>query len=137
MRKKMKSDERVPFDELFFVGDFGHPLAEANAAALAAPLQMVRWAPSATNKQPWRVVVNGDKVHFYEHKSKGYAREATGDIQKVDLGIALCHFEIAAQEAGVSGAFAESDPGIEAPDRTEYVITYMMDGTSPLNQRPA
>jgi hypothetical protein len=40
MRKKMKSDERVPFDELFFVGDFGHPLAEANAGALAAPLQM-------------------------------------------------------------------------------------------------
>ena len=40
MRKKMKSDERVPFDELFFVGDFGHPLAEANAGALAAPLRM-------------------------------------------------------------------------------------------------
>ncbi len=56
MRKKMKSDERVPFDELFFAGDFDHPLAEANAGALAAPLQMVRWAPSATNKQPWRVV---------------------------------------------------------------------------------
>lgn len=132
MRKKMKSDERVPFNELFFADDFGHPLTEANAGALAAPLQMVRWAPSATNKQPWRVVVDGNKVHFYEHKSKGYAREATGDIQKVDLGIALCHFEIAAQEAGLAGTFAESDPGIEAPDRTAYVITYAVDGALPL-----
>jgi len=78
------------------------------------------------------VVVDGNKVHFYEHKSKGYAREATGDIQKVDLGIALCHFEIAAQEAGLVGTFAESDPGIEAPDRTEYVITYTVDGALPL-----
>ena len=133
MRKKMKSDERVPFDELFFADDFGHPLTEANAGALAEPLQMVRWAPSATNKQPWRVVVDGNKVHFYERKSKGYAREATGDIQKVDLGIALCHFEIAAKEAGLVGTFAESDPGIEAPDRTAYVITYTLDGPSPLN----
>lgn len=68
-----------------------------------------------------------------DRKAKGYAREATGDIQKVDLGIALCHFEIAAQEAGLAGAFAESGPGIEAPERTEYVITYTLDGPSPLN----
>ena len=38
-----------------------------------------------------------------------------------------------AQEAGLAGAFAESDLGIEAPDRTEYVITYTLGGPSPLN----
>ena len=67
------------------------------------------------------------RVHFYEAKTKGYDRESTGDIQKVDLGIALCHFDIAAKEAGPSGRFIQSDPGIAAPENTEYIATYELE----------
>ena len=95
-----------------------------NAGEWASPLAMVRLAPSATNKQPWRAVTEGNKVHFYEAKNKGYDKESTGDIQKVDLGIALCHFEIAAKEAGLSGRFIQSDPGITTAEGTEYIATF-------------
>ena len=127
MRRNMKSDSRAPFESLFFAGDFTHPLSAEKAGHLLEPLQLVRWSPSATNKQPWRIVVDGKNVHFYEHKTRGYARESTGDIQKVDMGIAACHFEIAAQELGIEGAFRKCDPGITAPDGTGYITTYVME----------
>lgn len=53
-----------------------------------------------------------DKFHFYEKKTKGYEMESTGDIQKVDLGIIMCHFEIAAKEQGIDGAFKIENPDI-------------------------
>lgn len=88
---------------------------------------MVRLAPSATNKQPWRVVTEKNRVHFYEKRTSGYARETTGDIQKVDLEIALCHFEIAAEERGEKGYFIQEDPGIRTPEDTEYIATYVLE----------
>lgn len=128
MRKGMKSDSRLPFEELFFHGSFQNPLNESDADIWQLPLAMVRLAPSATNKQPWRVVTEKDRVHFYEKKTKGYEKEATGDIQKVDLGIALCHFEIAAEEGGLKGKFIQSVPGISAAEDTEYIATYILEG---------
>ena len=64
---------------------------------------------------------------IYERKTKGYAKEATGDIQKVDLGIALCHFEIGAEERGLKGHFIQEDPGIRTPEDTEYIATYTVE----------
>ena len=128
MRKGMKSDSRLPFEELFFHGNFQHPLKESDAGIWKLPLEMVRLAPSATNKQPWRVVVEKGRVYFYEKKTPGYDRETTGDIQKVDLGIALCHFEIAAEDGGLKGKFIQSDPGIMAAEDTEYIATYILEG---------
>ena len=127
MRKGMKSDSRSPFEELFFHDNFQNPLNESNAGIWKLPLEMVRLAPSATNKQPWRVVAEKDQVHFYERKTKGYATEATGDIQKVDLGIALCYFEIGAEEGEIKGHFIQEDPGIQTPEDTEYIATYTLE----------
>ena len=90
MRKGLRADERKSFDQLFFEGGFGHPLPQANPYAKA--LEMARWAPSAGNGQPWRAVVEGDSVHFYEAKSMKDC--PLGDIQKVDVGIALAHFDL-------------------------------------------
>ena len=115
MRKGVKADERKPGAELFFDTAFGRPLAETDAAAAAA-LELVRLAPSAVNRQPWRIVRDGNVYHFYLKHDKGYIGAATGDLQKVDLGIALCHFM-----SGAEGELLLDDPGIEVPDGTEYI----------------
>lgn len=127
MRMGMKSDDRLPFETLFFNGDFQHHLKESEAGQLLLPLQMLRLSPSATNKQPWRIVADGNKIHFYEEKTKGYANETSGDIQKVDIGIAICHFEIAANEKGLKGSIIQNDPGIIKPNNTEYIATYELE----------
>ena len=127
MRTGMKSDTRLPFEKIFYKGDFSQPLHEKEADIWLVPLEMIRLSPSATNKQPWRVVIDGNKLHFYEKKTRGYANENTGDIQKVDLGIAICHFEIAVQELGLKGKFVQHNPEISLPENTEYIVTYEME----------
>lgn len=123
MRKAIKSDERLPFSQIFFDGSFGTPLSPSEAGRFEGPLQMLRLAPSATNKQPWRAVVKGDTVHFFEEHS--LKESALGDIQKVDMGIALSHFWLTAQEQGLEGRFVACDPGISTPANTEYITSFV------------
>ena len=121
MRKGVSADHRMPPDKLFFRGSFDEPFASGED--VSELLEMVRWAPSAVNKQPWRIVVCGDKYHFYEKKDKGYVSEKTGDLQKIDIGIALCHFVMGMEEQGKAPVVTVNDPGINTPGNTEYIAT--------------
>lgn len=126
MRKGIKADNRNPFEAMFFDGAFGVPLVPEKAGSLAQPLEMVRWAPSAVNRQPWRVVVKENAAHFYLKHTKGFVSEAVGDMQKIDMGIALCHFALAAEESGLDVQFCISDPGIAVELDTEYIASYLI-----------
>lgn len=122
MRKALKADKRLAFDKVFFDGDFGKGLSAERAGVFAEALEMARWSPSAGNKQPWRAVVSGDKVHFYEEK--GMKESPLGDVQKIDVGIAICHFDLVMKENGFSGTIINRDPGIETPQNVCYITTF-------------
>lgn len=123
MRRAIKADDRLPFGELFFDGSFGKALGEGEALDFVPSLKMVQLAPSAANKQPWRAVVDGSKVHFYEASTM--KESLLGDVQKVDIGIALAHFEMSMEEEGYAGRFVFEDPGLEAPAGVKYIVTYV------------
>ena len=125
MRKGIGADSRLPFEELFFDGSWGVPLTAEKAGNFAAALEMVRLAPSAVNKQPWRVVADSKGFHFYLQRSKGFNREGRPDMQQVDMGIALCHFSLTAKELGQSLTFSLSDPGLCREPETEYIASYL------------
>lgn len=124
MRKGVRADSRLDFNELFFDGSFDRPLAAQSAGRLSDALEAVRLAPSAVNKQPWRVVLCDGNVHFYEKPGKGYVSDDGWDIQKIDMGIALCHFEIAAGECGLEVTFEIKDPGIAVPGAEQYIGSF-------------
>ena len=126
MRKGVKADSRLAFGELFFEGSFDRPLTEGAAGKLAPALEAVRLAPSAVNKQPWRAVVCGERVHFYEKRSRGYVSDNGWDMQKIDMGIALCHFELAAKECGVDAAFELGDPSLPVPEGVTYIASFVL-----------
>ena len=126
MRKGVKADSRMAFGELFFDGSLDHPLTKDGAGALFEALEAVRLAPSAVNKQPWRAVLCGGKVHFYEKQSKGYVSDDGWDLQKIDLGIALCHFELASKECGQTVSLELLDPGISVPENVQYIATFVL-----------
>lgn len=121
MRKGIHADERLDFGALFFDGDTATPLLREKAGALALPLEMVRLAPSAANKQPWRIIVKDGTAHFYCKRSKSMGGGRV-DMQMVDMGIALCHFHLAAQECGLDTEFLQEDPGLA--EDMEYVASY-------------
>ena len=111
MRKGIKADSRLDFETLFFDGGFDKPLTAENAGDLRHALEMVRLAPSAVNGQPWRAVRCADRVHFYEKRGRGMSGDGW-DVQKIDMGIALCHFELGATESGLHPVMNVEDPGI-------------------------
>jgi nitroreductase len=89
---------RKPFKENFYDGYFDKHLTEDNAGIFREPLEMVRLAPSASNRQTWRVILNNGMLHFYHH-------ESMMDFSKFDLGIALCHFDLTCKELRIAGQF--------------------------------
>ena len=121
MRKGVGADARISAEKLFFENEWGNPYTPDEE--MQEVLEMVRWAPSAVNKQPWRIIVQDGLYHFYEKKDKGYTNEATGDLQKIDVGIALCHFIMGMEEKGKKGKAEISDPGIQIPGDAEYIVS--------------
>ena len=124
MRKAIKADTRLEQGEIFFDGSFDKPLAKEGCAVPGTMLEAVRLAPSAVNKQPWRMVVCGNKVHFYEKYAKNYVSDDGWDIRKIDPGIALCHFAMEAEECGTDVSFEIIDPGIPAPEDFRYIASF-------------
>jgi nitroreductase len=131
IRAQAQSDNRLAWDSQFFEGSFDRPLSRDSAGAFAETLEMVRLAPSASNKQPWRVVHAGGAWHFYRRRTPGYRDGlitrllGVADMQRIDLGIAMAHFELAAREAGLPGEWCAADPGIPLPDGlTEYLVSW-------------
>jgi hypothetical protein len=122
---------RRAWEKLFFDRQFGVQIAPEDAGQYAIPLEMVRLAPSASNKQPWRIVRDDHKWHFYMQRTPGY-REGffqvllnLVDLQRMDMGIAMCHFELTAREAGLKGEWIVEEPRIEKPDGlTEYTVSW-------------
>ena len=123
MRKGIGADSRLEAEKLFFDGAFDSPLAGEKKAAAENLIELVRWAPSAVNKQPWRVVAKDGLWHFFEKKDKGFVNDATGDLQKIDVGIALCHLFLGLEASGTRPELLLCDPGVDLPDGVEYVAT--------------
>lgn len=130
MRLAAGSKNRKKWQEVFYHQVFGQALTETEAGEYAAPLEMVRIAPSASNKQPWRIVKDQGQFHFYLQHTKGYGTGLGFDIQRVDMGIAMCHFELAAKELGLTGKWQilNSSSGttvVNLPQDTEYIVSWI------------
>lgn len=123
MRKGVGADSRLSAEKIFFDGAWDRGLPAEKQAPIADLIEMVRWAPSAVNKQPWRVIVTDDGFHFYEKRDKGYISDKTGDLQRIDVGIALCHFVTGLEEKGEKPVIVTEDPGFAIPENAAYIAT--------------
>ncbi len=121
MRKGVGADSRISREKLFFEEEWGNPLEPEDA--MSEVLELVRWAPSAVNKQPWRIVHKDGAYHFYEKKDRGYNSDVTGDLQKIDVGIALCHFIMGLEYRGKKAEVKIQGAGIRIPADAEYIVS--------------
>ena len=119
------SHKRKPWHELFFNQD-GYALPREAAGPYETALECVRIGPSASNKQPWRIIMDdgGKRFHFFLERTPGYSG-VYGDIQlqNVDMGIAMCHFELSVREIGLHGYWQSDDPKINS-GRTDYIASW-------------
>jgi len=126
------SKNRLTWDNIFFMNDFHTPILQKTGADYEIPLEMIRLGPSASNKQPWRIIKEQDDniFHFFLQRSKNYSRNIKllklADLQRIDMGIAMCHFELSFEEMGRFGQWRNIEPDLPVlPELTEYIISWV------------
>ncbi|MDF2545950.1 MAG: nitroreductase [Anaerosolibacter sp.] len=126
MRFAAGSNQRKPWKELFFNERFSVPLEEKNLQDYASALEAVRLAPSASNKQPWRILKKGRTYHFYLKTNKGYGEKLGYNIQRIDMGIAMCHFQMVLQESGIKGSWRVENPQVDTAglENLAYTVSW-------------
>ncbi|MFO8011240.1 MAG: nitroreductase family protein [Dehalococcoidia bacterium] len=124
IRRLAKAGTRKPWSDLFYHVD--EPLTQDSAGAYSTALECVRLGPSASNNQPWRIFKErgADVFHFCLKRTAGYDKVFKGvDLQLIDMGIAMSHFELASLELGLSGGWEAADPGTGFGN-LEYIVTW-------------
>ncbi len=123
IRSLIKADERIPWNNLFFNNNFSTPLTEEQAGKYSTLLKMVQLGPSASNRQPWRLIKELDKdiFHFYIICEKN---NKINDFSRIDIGIAVSHFNFSAKELGIKGKWEFKEPNIPDSKRFSYIITW-------------
>lgn len=130
LRYVVKADNKKPWEKLFFDTDFSIPLDQTKAGDLEIPMEMVRLGPSASNKQPWRLVLSKDRkqCHFHIEHTPNYSKGLGYDMQILDIGIAMAQFEAACKELNIRGHWVIENPKLELPnEQTEYMVSWRLE----------
>jgi nitroreductase len=126
MKWGAKSATRKEWSKLFFKDLSLNPLDPTDAGAFELVLEMVRIAPSASNKQPWRIVKDGKSFHFFMHENKMTTKAIGFQLQRVDMGIAMCHFDLCVRELQLEGKwiFLPVDSSLNEKNDWQYIVTW-------------
>ena len=116
--------KRKPWSELFYLGDFSTPLTGNLAGKYSTALEMVRIGPSASNKEPWRIVKEkkSNTFHFYLHLTRKLTSNKLPAMKQMDMGIALSHFELTVNEQKIGGKWKKENPNIDTLGNNLYYI---------------
>jgi hypothetical protein len=48
------------------------------------------------------------------------------DLQRIDMEIGMCHFDLSTEERSLKGKWELRDPELKPlPERTEYIVTWI------------
>lgn len=85
-----------------------------------------RLAPSSLNSQPWRFVVYDNRIHLFCRKEK-LLPEVMKKMHGIDMGIALAHLTVAAEEFWYSPQVTKL-PNISEQKfkQHEYIVTVLL-----------
>ncbi len=125
MRGFAGSDHRLAWEKLFFSGNPQTPLTTEKAGIYQEVLENVRLAPSASNKQPWRLIFdkNRNTFLFYLARNVGYRLLRDFSLQEIDMGIAMCHFDLTVKELGIAGNWRQ-DNAVLQEKSWEYMASW-------------
>lgn len=108
---------RKPLSELIFDRSFLTSLEIEPNSKWETIFTCVQRAPSARNAQPWRIVREYNHYHFY------LKTRVETTLNRIDMGIAICHFDLARMELGVEGSWRVIRP-LENPEH-RYFISFV------------
>ena len=114
-RKDMLKSKRKPVEEIW------------KGETIGGVTDVVRFAPSACNSQPWRVVNDGKNLSVYRRQKPGKVgimpAALVSYFNRIDMGIFLCFMDLCLKLKGfeyVKEAFCDSGECVEATLNAEY-----------------
>ena len=123
VRNSAESDNRKIFDEMFKDYNTLEPLNDTLENPIMQCLSLVRKGPSASNKQPWRIYVDNNKIHFYLKRTQRYPSDNfPHDIQALDIGIAIANFAVGLEYFGLDYTYYRDNKAKEILFN-DYVIS--------------
>lgn len=116
---------RVSLEEIVYLKKWGQQadVTTLENYGLAEAFYYMHLAPSWGNLQPWRFVVDGQRILLAITKDNPYKEDSMDEpLAAVEAGIAMLYFQIAMHDLGLPGGWAlDVDPGTcEVPDN--YLI---------------
>lgn len=125
IRLAIRAKVRKPWSELFFTEQFKPLDKNSIKYPFLTALEMVRIAPSAKNRQPWRVIIDAEShAHFFIKidPKVGHIQ----NYQRLDIGIALCHFELTMRNLEKDGIWKTLKHEIQYDQNIyEYVTSWV------------
>jgi nitroreductase len=136
--KEVKDSTNLEFVILMSFGKPNEPLYRTDASEFSRKalsdvtdikdanelLEPTRLAPSAVNMQNWYFTGNKNQIHVYSAKS-GFLRNIVGGAYyPVNMGIAVCHLQLATEHHGGKTRFAFNKSMDKNPPKNyDYVAT--------------
>lgn len=108
---------RLKVDEIMFKDKIGLPISieELENYGIFDIFSSVRYAPSHKNFQPWRFVLEGNKIHAYMRKSSEDSRSL------VDMGVVLFYVEEMMKSININNKW---DIDLKEEDDYYYIGSY-------------
>lgn len=97
---------RVSIEELVYLKQWGNnaTVAELESYGLAEAFYYMHLAPSWGNLQPWRFVVDGQRILLAVSKLNPYKEKCVDEsMAAIEAGIAMLYFEVAMHDLGLPG----------------------------------
>ena len=121
----INASKRHSWEKLFFNYRLKTPLAPEYITKYSDSLEMVRLAPSSGNTQPWRVFFDDIAYEFHFLKKSISRRYELRGLHDIDMGIALCHFELTSIKNGLSGHWIKrAKETVDSIDDLQYIMTW-------------
>jgi hypothetical protein len=143
--KEVTESSSLEFIILMSFGNAREPLYRTNASEFKRQplrnitniegadelLEPARLAPSAINLQNWYFTGNKNQIHAYSSKPGFLRNIAGGSYFPVNMGIALCHLQLATQHYGLKNKFYfDSSKDKSPPKNLEYIATLEIENVS-------
>ena len=105
------------------------PLSEiTNIEGADELLEPARLAPSAVNSQNWYFTGDENLIHAYSSKSGFFRNIVGGSYFPINMGIAICHLQLAAEHMGWKTKIAfEEEKDKKPPKDREYIASLEME----------
>jgi nitroreductase len=94
-----------------------------NLAGNEKPVEALRLAPSAVNRQPWYLTGDASALRLCGKKNNVLQKMMFGDMPRADMGVALCHLWLAAENERAFQGFEREAAPKDIPAGFEYVVT--------------